>query len=162
MKKIIYSQLLWLDIFSHVTSTSTLLNCLLWLSYCLVSTPIDFYIYRCQKYPDLNPRCVLVADPRDKCCAVPFCDFQHFPKPFPTGTPPPFIPVNAVTPAPWLMPTVAPVIRITTPPQEGMFWYYMFCHRQSYAVYSISLKLTTTLNYWIHSIHSIWNETSFN
>ncbi|GFS00186.1 collagen alpha-4(VI) chain [Elysia marginata] len=39
-----------------------------------------------QYFNNLPPQCVLVQDPDDACCTLPYCDFIH-PTPFPNGLP---------------------------------------------------------------------------
>jgi len=71
---------------------------------------------RCQDYPQLPTQCVMVQNPNDTCCQVPYCDFVN-PTPFPGGLPTPQ-PNPYLTPAPG-MPTVtlAPGVQPTPRPQ---------------------------------------------
>ncbi|XP_076113274.1 uncharacterized protein LOC143080959 isoform X2 [Mytilus galloprovincialis] len=74
-------------------------------------------IDRCTKYTNIPKECVLVSDPNDKCCQVPYCDFKN-PTPFPNGIP---------TPGPNMGPTPVPQSTIsppgTIPPQTGFCAY---------------------------------------
>ena len=81
--------------------------------------------FRCTKYTNLPNKCVLVADPNDECCQVPYCDYLN-PKPFPNGIPTP-APNKAPTPPPQPSNSTPGVI----PNQPGIesrifycFWYY--------------------------------------
>ena len=40
---------------------------------------------RCARVPSVPQGCVLIQDPQDACCQVPYCDFG--PNPFPSGIP---------------------------------------------------------------------------
>lgn len=66
--------------------------------------------FRCTKYGRLPNECILMQDPKEPCCQVPFCDFTN-PTPFPNGVP---------TPAP-IMPTArpgVPTVAPLTPPSQ--------------------------------------------
>ena len=82
--------------------------------------------FRCTKYTNLPNKCVLVVDPNDKCCQVPYCDYLN-PTPFPNGIPTP-APNKAPTPPPQPSNSTPGVI----PNQPGInsrilycFWYYL-------------------------------------
>ncbi|KAJ8302983.1 hypothetical protein KUTeg_019379 [Tegillarca granosa] len=61
-------------------------------------------VEKCNAFPNLDSRCVLVQDPQKPCCKKPYCDFVN-PTPFPNGAPTPApgvtqVPVPGRTPAP--------------------------------------------------------------
>ncbi|XP_060570089.1 uncharacterized protein LOC132728460 isoform X2 [Ruditapes philippinarum] len=84
---------------------------------------------RCTDYPQVPTQCVMVQDPKDACCQVPYCDYVN-PSPFPHGIPTP-APNPFQTPLPGQV-TVAPQ-PVTRPPpgycvykgvyyQQGQTW----------------------------------------
>ena len=67
---------------------------------------------RCADYPNLPPQCVLVTDPKDSCCKVPYCDYVNptpFPHGIPTQAPQPTPSPRPGQPTPSPGPTIAPV-----------------------------------------------------
>ena len=67
---------------------------------------------RCADYPNLPPQCVLVTDPKDSCCKVPYCDYVNptpFPHGIPTSAPQPTPSPRPGQPTPSPGPTIAPV-----------------------------------------------------
>ncbi|XP_060063144.1 kielin/chordin-like protein [Ylistrum balloti] len=70
---------------------------------------------RCQRYNNIpKDKCVLIEDPNDKCCEVPYCDFLN-PTPFPNGAPTPQ-PIMAPSPNPGVSPTPKPNVQPTLGP----------------------------------------------
>ncbi|KAJ8302722.1 LOW QUALITY PROTEIN: hypothetical protein KUTeg_019118 [Tegillarca granosa] len=62
-------------------------------------------VQRCQEFPNLPNRCVLIQNPNDKCCKAPYCDFIN-PTPFPNGVP---TPAPTLTPKPGVNPMLTPL-----------------------------------------------------
>ena len=73
---------------------------------------------RCPVLPQFpQDRCVLVQDPQEPCCMIPYCDFVN-PTPFPNGTPTPFpalVPTGRTT----LVPGTGPAFTPTATPTPG-------------------------------------------
>ncbi|KAL5022346.1 hypothetical protein ScPMuIL_001501 [Solemya velum] len=61
---------------------------------------------KCARYPSIDmTRCVLIQDPNEPCCKVPYCDFVN-PTPFPNGIP---------TPRPTIQPSPGGVVSTSNP-----------------------------------------------
>ncbi|XP_053376973.1 uncharacterized protein LOC123528762 [Mercenaria mercenaria] len=77
---------------------------------------------KCSEYTSLPKECILVQDPKQPCCQVPYCDFIN-PTPFPTGYP---------TPPPQVSPTPQTNVIVVAPYKEPPIQSYS---KQGYCVY---------------------------